>query len=505
MKHFDKPLFVFEMANNHQGSLEHGKNIIRAMRGVSKPFADRFNFAIKFQYRDLDTFIHPHFRDRLDIKNVKRFQDTRLGRGQFAELLACVREEGFLAMCTPFDEISAARVAEEGYDFIKIASCSFGDWPLMEAIAASGLPVVASAAGSPLPLVRNVVSFFTHRGIPLALMHCVGEYPTPPEHLQMNQIDLYHKEFPDLIIGFSTHESPDNTDPVKIAIAKGARVFEKHVGLPAGDITLNAYSANPAQVSAWLRAAAETFDMCGLTEGRYEPGAKEAGDLAALRRGAFLKKALEAGERLSPENVYFAFPCQPGQLLAQDFSKYARMRLKKNMDPDSPVQLEDVEISDARSMVLDYVNRISGLLKQSNVVVPVDSRCEISHHYGLENFPKTGLGIIDCVNREYCKKIIVVLPGQNHPVHSHKQKEETFIVLHGDLKVNCAGRERVAHKGETMTVERDAPHSFSSDGGCVFEEISTTHYRNDSFYEDSESFVRPRKTLVYLTSDIWKA
>ena len=111
MKTFSKPLFVFEMANNHQGDIEHGKNIIRAMRQAAAPFADRFDFAVKFQYRDLDSFIHPAFKDRMDIKNVKRFQDTRLSREQFAELLACTREEGFLTMCTPFDEVSAARIA----------------------------------------------------------------------------------------------------------------------------------------------------------------------------------------------------------------------------------------------------------------------------------------------------------------------------------------------------------------------------------------------------------
>ena len=503
MKTFSKPLFVFEMANNHQGDIEHGKNIIRAMRQASAPFVDRFDFAVKFQYRDLDSFIHPAFQDRMDIKNVKRFQDTRLSREQFAELLACTREEGFLTMCTPFDEVSAARIAEEGYDFIKIASCSFGDWPLMEAIAATGLPVVASGAGSPLEVVRRVVSFFTHRNLPFVLMHCVGEYPTPDEHLQMNQIDLYRREFPELTIGFSTHEAPDNMEPVKIAVAKGARVFEKHVGLPTETVTLNGYSANPQQVAAWLAAADAAFRMCGTAAGRYEPSDKEAADLAALRRGAFLKKDLPAGTMLGTENVFFAFPCQPGQLLAQDFSKYATIRLNKDMRADAAVQREDVELSDTRGIILRYVNRIVDLLKQSNVVVPVDSRCEISHHYGLENFEKTGLTLIDCVNREYCKKILVVLPGQAHPSHSHKKKEETFIVLDGELKVNCCGKERIVRKGETMTVERDQEHSFSSDSGCVFEEISTTHYRDDSFYPDAGNFVQPRKTQVYLTRDIW--
>ena len=147
---FDKPLFTFEMANNHQGSTEHGKRIIREIAEAAKPYRDLFDFAFKFQYRDLDTFIHPAFRDRMDIKNIKRFQDTRLTQEQFLELKKEVEAQGMHTMCTAFDEVSVRRIAEQGYEILKIASCSFTDWPLLEVIAETGLPVIASGAGSAL-------------------------------------------------------------------------------------------------------------------------------------------------------------------------------------------------------------------------------------------------------------------------------------------------------------------------------------------------------------------
>ena len=71
-----RPLFIFEMANNHTGSVEHGLRIVRAMREVSKDFP--FNIGIKLQYRDIDTFIHPDYQNRTDLKFVKRFSETRL-------------------------------------------------------------------------------------------------------------------------------------------------------------------------------------------------------------------------------------------------------------------------------------------------------------------------------------------------------------------------------------------------------------------------------------------
>ena len=54
-----------------------------------------------------------------------------------------------------------------------------------------------------------------------------------------------------------------------------------------------------------------------------------------------------------------------------------------------------------------------------------------------------GATIINCINREYCKKIIIMLPGQENPAHSHLKKEETFQVLHGVLTINIAGEEKV--------------------------------------------------------------
>src|SRR5690349_5019696 len=83
------PLFVFEMANNHMGQLEHGKRLIEAIRDVAKPFP--YAFAFKLQYRDLDTFIHPAYRGRMDIKYVKRFEETRLSADQYGELVQAMR------------------------------------------------------------------------------------------------------------------------------------------------------------------------------------------------------------------------------------------------------------------------------------------------------------------------------------------------------------------------------------------------------------------------------
>ena len=77
-----------------------------------------------------------------------------------------------------------------------------------------------------------------------------------------------------------------------------------------------------------------------------------------------------------------------------------------------------------------------------------------------------------------------MLPGQQHPAHFHKQKEETFHVLWGDLQLTLEGRVLPLSYGNQVLIPRGALHAFSSRKGCVFEELSTRHVVGDSYYED---------------------
>ena len=136
-----RDLFVLDLANNHQGSVEHGKKIIRAMSEVCTKHGVRA--AVKFQFRQLDTFIHPDHQQGSDLQYIQRFQSTRMERANFEAMLDEIWSRGQLAACTPFDEESVGIIDEMGFDILKVASCSAKDWPLLEAIASSGKPATS--------------------------------------------------------------------------------------------------------------------------------------------------------------------------------------------------------------------------------------------------------------------------------------------------------------------------------------------------------------------------
>ncbi|MBF0558427.1 MAG: N-acetylneuraminate synthase family protein [Nitrospirae bacterium] len=488
------------MANNHMGEVEHGIKIIRMFQEACKGFD--FKFAFKFQYRDLDTFIHPDFKSRTDIKYVKRFMETNITEEQKKLLKDEAKKLGFSAICTPFDENSVALIEKHDYDIVKIASCSFTDWPLLERIAQTDKPIIASTAGASLEDIDKVVSFFEHRDKVICLMHCVGEYPTKRENLQLNQIDLLRTRYPEISIGYSTHESPDNTDAVGIAVGKGATVFERHVGVKTEKYDLNAYSSSPEHVSAWLKSAAGAFEMCGISGKRYDGTDKERSDLRGLQRGIFAKGPIKKGEKISAANTFCAIPNVEKQIVANEMSKYMEYIADRDIEKNGPVLLTDVTTSNLRDKVLKIINQVKTILVESRVALPNRMEMEISHHYGIDKFYEWGATIINCINREYCKKLIILLPGQNHPIHYHSKKEETFHVLFGDMGVHLDGVDKECKAGDMIIVERGKKHSFSSKKGAIFEEISTTHYKDDSFYDDKEVINNTnRKTALTFWAD----
>tara|TARA_Y100000310_G_scaffold101532_1_gene99631 strand:+ start:7239 stop:8738 length:1500 start_codon:yes stop_codon:yes gene_type:complete len=491
-----RKLFVFEMANNHMGDVEHGLRLIREFAIVKSNFPE-FDFALKFQFRNMDTFIHPDYRDRMDLKYVKRFSETRLTKVQFLKLKLEAENLGFIPMCTGFDEDSIELIEEMGFPIIKIASCSFTDWPLLNKIAATDLPIIASTAGSTLKEIDNVVSFFTNREKDLTIMHCVGEYPTKTTNLQLNQLKLFKKRYPNIRVGYSTHEDPNDPNIIPLAIAMGAEVFEKHVGIPTERYALNAYSATPEQAQRWLESARRAFLTCGDTVGRPAASASELADLRRFKRGVFVRRDIAKGQRVTREDVFYAFPCQEGQLLANDMSKYTEFVADTDYKTNAPVMFETTRETNLREKVWDIVQDVRSLFKDGNVVIPGKAELEISHHYGIDKFREFGITMVTVVNREYCKKLIAVLPKQYHPEQYHLQKEETFLVLFGELELTLDGETTILKTGDVVTVRPQVRHAFTSKTGAIIEEISSTHFANDSFYtDDTITQNKNRKTVL---------
>jgi N-acetylneuraminate synthase len=368
---------------------------------------------------------------------------------------------------------------------------------LLEVIARTRKPVIISTAGLTIEDIDNVVSYFSHKNGDFALMHCVGLYPTPEDMIQMGFLGKMIKRYPRIIIGYSGHEQPDNLDVVKIAISHGASILERHVGVPTDTITLNKYSMNPDQVDAWIGAALLAKKICGDTKHK-RISHDEKDSLLSLKRGVYAVQSLKKGDTIEREHVFFAMPCQDGQLTSGEFGSY-RQTFIASRDYDRNEPIFEICQPDAYLALRTILHDAKGMLYEAGIEFGNDCSVELSHHYGLEHFRQTGALIVNVMNREYCKKLLVMLPAQQHPNHRHKIKEETFQLLWGDLELDIEGKIHHMKPGDQILVERGQYHSFISNNGAVIEEISTTHMKNDSDYLDdriAELDPMQRKTVL---------
>ena len=359
MKHpIFEDLFVLELANNHWGKLDRGLKIVQDFGRVV-----RFNgmkAAMKLQFRDVDRFIHKDYRHRSDIRYIKKTLDTHLSWDDYAVLVKAVRENSMITMATPFDETSVDKCVEFNLQVIKIASSDIKDWALIEKIATTGKPVIASTGGSTLKDMDDLITFFNKRRIPFALNHCVSMYPSEDHEVELNQIDFLRDRYPENVIGYSTHEYKDWRNSVMMAYAKGARTFERHVDIEMDGVPVSSYCSKPENVDEWFKAYKKAKEMCGPpgSAKRLAPE-KEVRYLDALVRGVYARHDLPAGHVISDNDVYLSVPLLHGQISCRELMRGEV--LLKPVKADASIDITDIDSPYAENKSLQSLIMTRGL------------------------------------------------------------------------------------------------------------------------------------------------
>jgi N-acetylneuraminate synthase len=350
-------LFVLEAANNHWGDIERGKRIIQEFATVVR--YNNIKAAIKFQFRDVENFVHNEFKGNQDLRYIKKTEATKMSKDQYAELANAVTKAGCIPMATPFDEASVALCDALDFPIIKIASSDINDWSLLEAVAGTKRPVIASSGGASEKSLDDLVTFFENRNIPLALNHCVSLYPSEDHQLELAQIDYLKTRYPNHVIGFSSHEYHDWHSSMLISYAKGARTWERHIDIDYNNVPVSNYCSLPHQADEWFKAFQKAQEMCGNSElNRRVITKEETSYLDALVRGVYAKRDLPAGyvvdSRTFSSDFQLAVPLRKGQLSTREVLN--GLEFSKPLISGSPVTINDVsgpyaENKDLRALI----------------------------------------------------------------------------------------------------------------------------------------------------------
>jgi len=338
-----KNLFVLEAANNHWGDLARGKKIIRDYAAVVRQ--NRVKAAIKFQFRDVDNFIHEDFKGNQDIRYIKKTEATKMEVAQYRELGEAVRKAGCIPMATPFDEKSVDLCVQLDFPIIKVASSDINDWPLLERIAFHRKPVIISTGGASENSIDQVVAFFEKRDIELAINHCVSLYPSSDSQLELAQISYLKNRYPDHVIGFSTHEMTSWDVSMHISYALGARTWERHIDIDYENVPVAPYCSLPEQVDTWFKAFHKSKEMLGTAYSeRRSIADPEVRYLDALVRGVYAKQDLEVGYEFSSatfeRDFQLAVPLRRGQISTREINN--GLVLTQALKAGEPVTIDHI-------------------------------------------------------------------------------------------------------------------------------------------------------------------
>jgi len=224
----DAPAFLIaEIGNNHNGSLALAKSLIdhAAAAGADCAKFQMRSMAALYRGGGLSSDGSDDLGAQYTLDLLSRFQ---LRDDQMFEAFDHCRTKGLVPLCTPWDEESLEKLEGYGMQAYKVASADLTNHPFLEALAATGKPLIVSTGMSTEAEIRESVALLQQRAARYVLLHCNSTYPAPFKDVNLAYLQRL-AEIGHCLVGYSGHERDANI--AIAAVAKGAKVIEKHFTL----------------------------------------------------------------------------------------------------------------------------------------------------------------------------------------------------------------------------------------------------------------------------------
>ncbi|WP_022901566.1 N-acetylneuraminate synthase family protein [Humibacter albus] len=273
------PVYVIgEIGLNHNGDLDIAKRLIDVA-------ADSGAQAVKFQKRTPAISTPEHMKNTPrqtpwgEMTYLEYRYRVEFDHDEYAELGDYADERGLDWFASPWDVPSVEFLEELDVCAYKVASASVTDSELLEAIRATGKPVILSTGMSTMEQIDRAVAAL--QGSPLVILHATSTYPLPAAEANLRMINTLRDRFEPVPIGYSGHEP--GLQISLAAVTLGAVAVERHITL---DRTMwgsdQAASLEPQGLGHLVRDIRVIEEALGDGVKRVFPG--ELAPLSKLRR-----------------------------------------------------------------------------------------------------------------------------------------------------------------------------------------------------------------------------
>ena len=301
-----KPYIIAEVGVNHEGSMKTAKRLVDEAKAGGA-------HAVKFQSYKAETLASKHSPAYWDTTKEPTESQFKLfkkhdsfWKDEMYELKNYCDEVGIEFMSTPFD-VESAGFLNDMMDVFKISSSDITNKPFIENICSFGKPIILSTGASDLEEVQDAVNWIKPFNVPLALLHCVLNYPTPDGNANLGMILGLKEAFPDNIIGYSDHTLPKDMKICEMATLLGSVIIEKHFthdkSLPGND---HYHAMDKDDLKGFNKNLEVAFEILGSI--KVEALADEGKARLNARRSLVAAKNIPKGKIIEKEDLTFKRP-----------------------------------------------------------------------------------------------------------------------------------------------------------------------------------------------------
>ncbi len=307
---------IGEIGQNHNGSVDIAKLLTEL---VARPIKeDDFGIdiqpinAVKLTKRDLSEelsssqmnrpYDNPNsfgktygaHRQFLELSDEAHFEVYKYAKSLGLDFVETLCAKGCLSMLRLFTP-----------DRLKVASRDLTNLPLLEALAETRIPIILSTGMAGKKELDEALAVITKYHDNIAILHCVSQYPTEPDNLNLLTIRYLQKHYSQYTIGFSDH-TIGIAAPI-VAVGMGAKIIEKHITIDRGmKGTDQKGSLGPDGVRRMVRDIRLAEHWMG-TEDLYIDRSVAASKVK-LERSIASNKDLEVGHIITEDDIHMLSP-----------------------------------------------------------------------------------------------------------------------------------------------------------------------------------------------------
>ena len=303
-----RPCIIAEAGVNHEGDMGLARRLIEEAKEGG---AD----AIKFQTYKAETIASKDSPSYWDLSKEPTDSQYHLfkkydkfWKSEFEALKRHCDQVGIEFLSTPFD-VESACFLNDLMGVYKISSSDLNNKPFVEFLCSFGKPIILSTGAAYMHEVEEAVSWIQAKGNPLALLHCILNYPTDDTNANLAMIQTLRRRYSELPIGYSDHTLPKDMKTMEVATMLGAGIIEKHFThdktLPGND---HYHAMDKEDLKHFHQRMDKLFALLG--DGRKQPLASEQLSRANARRSLIAACNIPAGTVIAENHLTWKRPAR---------------------------------------------------------------------------------------------------------------------------------------------------------------------------------------------------